>query len=302
MVSQHAMLAAGKYAEALALRDQERGGNDEIFNRYGVKRWHGTEDLTGKRIMVTHQWGLGDCIMALRYVFLLRALKAEVSVAVPDQLIRTASSMGVQAYGEVVPVEWYDYHVPIMRLLGFFPNIPAPPYILVDKALKKQAKKLVNGKRRVGIAWRGNPKHLRDATRSIDLDEFFEILPGNCQFYSLQKLDHDKAKERGVVAIDYTDFAEVSAVASLMDEIVTVDTAAANLVGAMGLRATVLLDTNHDWRWHRGDEWYPTLTRRVQRVPGDWASCFQETHHADDTAQRRESERLYGPLCPRDDG
>lgn len=255
------MLAAGEYAAALAMRDQESSINDQIFRHYGVKRWHGDEDLVGKSILVTHQWGLGDCILALRYISLLRA--ENVSVSVPDSLIRTAACTGASVYGAAVPVDWFDYHVPIMRLIGFFKEVPSPPYIHVNSLLKPWALKLVNGKRRVGIAWKGNPKHLRDDTRNIDLEELLELLPGDCQPYSLQNLDHDRARSLGVIAPDYADFAEVSAVASLMDEIVTIDTAAANLVGAMNLKATVLLDSSHDWRWHKGDEWYPSLTRQI---------------------------------------
>jgi hypothetical protein len=104
----------------------------------------------------------------------------------------------------------------------------------------------------------------------MTLETMLELVSGDCQLYSLQNLEVEEARSRGVIAPDYADFAEVAAVASMMDEIVTVDTAAANLVGAMGLTATVLLDAAHDWRWHR--DFYPTLTKRVQRVPGDWAS------------------------------
>jgi hypothetical protein len=261
MRTQHEMLAAGEYAAALAMSDQELSVNDQIFRHYGVSRWHGEEELSGKRILVTHQWGLGDCILALRYVPLLGA--ESVSVSVPDPLIRTAACTGADVYGASVPVDWFDYHVPIMRLIGFFREVPAPPYIHADSLLRPWAVRLANGRRRVGIAWSGNPKHLRNATRCIDLEALIDLLPGDCQPYSLQNSDHEKARGLGVIAPDYTDFAEVSAVAALMDEIVTIDTAAANLVGAMNLKATVLLDSSCDWRWRTSDQWYPSLTKRV---------------------------------------
>ena len=59
-----------------------------------------------------------------------------------------------------------------------------------------------------------------------------------------------------------------------MDEIIVIDTAVSNLAGALALKASVLLDYDHDWRWHRGDEWYPTMARCVQDRPGDWGSAF----------------------------
>jgi len=261
------MLAKGEYAAALTMFDHENSPNDLLFKEYGVPRWHGSEDLTGKSILVVHQWGLGDCVMALRYLKLLNA--RWVSIAVPDALGRIAARDGLTVFGAVIPVDSFDFYVPIMRLIGYFNHIPTPPYLTAAPSLQTSAR------RRLGIAWQGNPKHLRDASRSIPLSMFLDLLPRqNVQLYSLQNRDHEAARAAGIIAPVYQDFAEVAAVAAAMDEIVVVDTAVSNLSGALALRANVLLDYNHDWRWHRGDEWYPTLTRCVQDRPGDWRSAF----------------------------
>jgi hypothetical protein len=266
---QQGMLAKGEYAAALAMFDNEDAANDLLFRQYGVPRWHGTEDLTGKRIIVVHQWGLGDCVMAVRYLQLLKA--GSINVAVPDPLGRIVARDGLNVFGAVIPVEWFDYYVPIMRLIGYFDHIPRPPYLTAAPSLPAGESQW-----RLGIAWQGNPKHLRDATRSIELSRFLDLLPRrrNVKLYSLQNRDHEAARAADIVAPVYQDFAEVAAVAAAMDEIIVVDTAVSNLAGAMALKANVLLDYNHDWRWHRGDEWYPTVTRCVQSRPGDWGSAF----------------------------
>lgn len=276
-LSQQEMLHLGRYEDAFSLYDHERSINDEKFRAYGMQRWHG-ESLVGKRILVTHEWGLGDCLMALRFLQLLQHADS-VAVSVPDCLMRVAEIPDVYVYGNVVPIE-FDVYCPIMRLIRYFHNsIPRPPYLFPFHGLsaKMYAKHIVPMKRRIGIAWRGNPKHLRDKTRSIDLETFLELLPKkDGQFYSLQNLDQEAALERGIVAPVYDDFAQVAAMAALMQEIIVVDTACTNLIGAMGLKASVLLDANFDWRWHRAADWYPSLQCCVQDTQGDWESAFRK--------------------------
>jgi hypothetical protein len=274
VIIQQAMLSRGEYAAAFAKYDTEQSQNDLIMRKYNISRWHGTEDLRNKRILITHGWGLGDCIMALRFVPLLNARSK--AIAVPQPLMRIAKMPNVFVLGETVLLD-YDYHCPIVRLIGFFPLIPKPPYLKVRRAWVEDAKKITNGKRRVGIAWSGNKKHLRDGTRSMALEKFLGLLPQhNVRFYSLQNTEHELAERCGVVAPRYQDFAEVAAMATLMDEIVSVDTACINLVGALGLSGTVMLDHDYDWRWRRGDDWYPTIRRCVQQQQGDWESAFTQ--------------------------
>ena len=58
-----------------------------------------------------------------------------------------------------------------------------------------------------------------------------------------------------------------------MDLVVTVDTLAAHLAGALGVPCWLLLQHRADWRWmiRRNDTpWYPSLRLFRQNTPGDW--------------------------------
>ena len=58
-----------------------------------------------------------------------------------------------------------------------------------------------------------------------------------------------------------------------LDLLITVDTAAAHLAGAMERQVWVMLPSNPDWRWLREREdsvWYPTMRLFRQRTIGDW--------------------------------
>src|SRR5262249_25006935 len=74
-------------------------------------------------------------------------------------------------------------------------------------------------------------------------------------------------------------FLDTAALMQHLDLVVSCDTSAVHLAGALGRPAWVALKQVPDWRWmrERGDSpWYPSLRLFRSRVPGDWASVFAE--------------------------
>ena len=75
------------------------------------------------------------------------------------------------------------------------------------------------------------------------------------------------------------DFADTAALIANLDLVITVDTAAAHLAGAMGKKVYLLLPKVADWRWMRDRSdtpWYPTMTLLRQKTAGDWAPVVAE--------------------------
>jgi ADP-heptose:LPS heptosyltransferase len=76
---------------------------------------------------------------------------------------------------------------------------------------------------------------------------------------------------------ELADFADTAAVISLLDIVVSVDTAVAHLAGALGKPVIILLPHVADFRWMRarGDSpWYPTAKLLRQVAFGDWDSVI----------------------------
>ena len=76
-----------------------------------------------------------------------------------------------------------------------------------------------------------------------------------------------------------TDFAETATLISMMDLIVTIDTAVAHLAGALGVPTWIMLRRSPDWRWltDRADSpWYPSARLFRQAALGRVAGggCF----------------------------
>ena len=84
-----------------------------------------------------------------------------------------------------------------------------------------------------------------------------DALPIDAELYSLQAQSADEAQAFGVQITELEDFADCAALASLMDEVICVDTAALHVAGAIGhQRVTALLSHWVSWRW-RDNPFYP---------------------------------------------
>jgi hypothetical protein len=151
---------------------------------------------------------------------------------------------------------------------------------------------------RIGVVWGGNPEFTDDKARSIGLAPLRPLLsaPG-FQFVSIQKdlragdeqilRDHPQVIHLGD---KLADFADTAAIMSLLDLIISSDTAPVHLAGALGRPLWILLQHNPDWRWllERDDNpWYPSARLFRQATPSDWASVVRQVVTALNSAQIR---------------
>ena len=247
---------------------------------YAGASWLGRDDVRGKTVLLHAEQGLGDTIQFCRYAPMVAALGATVLLEVPPALRRLL--FGLHGVNRVLttdePVPSYDFHCPLMSLplaLGTgLDTIPADiPYICPDPMGKLPA----TDRRRVGLAWSGNPAHTNDRNRSIPLARFVQVRAIDAEFHALQTdiRDTDQAALAGMIVPgpNEQDFADTAARIAGMDLVITVDTSVAHLAGAMGLPVWILLPFDPDWRWlvHRDDSpWYPSARLFRQSAPGDW--------------------------------
>jgi Flp pilus assembly protein TadD len=265
--------------------------------------WRG-EPLTGKSILIYAEQGLGDTLQFVRYAAVLADQGATVHVEVQPPLKALLADLpgatSVIAKGEPLPP--FDFHCPLLSL-PFAVNtrletIPAAlPYVHAApdrRAIWAQRLGAPRGLR-VGIVWRGNPRHTNDANRSMPLATFRGLLaaPG-CEFVSLQ-IKPTEAESAILSAqpsvVDPTeqvaDFGDTAAIIAELDVVLAVDTSVAHLAGAMGKPVWLLLPFAPDWRWmlDRPDSpWYPNMRLFRQSAVGDWSAVTAEVATALETA------------------
>jgi hypothetical protein len=254
--------------------------------------WLGEEPIAGKTILLHAEQGFGDTIQFIRYAPLLAERGAKVIYEVQPELqplLTQLKGIIVIAAGEPRPV--FDLHCPLLSLPLAFKTqaetIPAAiPYLTAPvERVTAWRDRLPPGRPRAGFVWSGQPSHKNDSNRSIALARLaalFENPPFDC--YSLQSelRDADAEVLRGLPNLVHLgdglrDFADTAAIISLLDVVISVDTAVAHLAGAMGKPVVILLPYAADFRWMRGREdtpWYPTAKLFRQPAFGDWDSVI----------------------------
>jgi hypothetical protein len=212
----------------------------------------------------------------------------EVQPALMPLLADAAGASLMMGRGEKLPA--FDCHCPLASLpLAFktrLATIPAAiPYLSAsDERMTRWRQRLPRAsRRRIGIAWAGNPAFKGDRTRSIGLSRFSPLLSAaDVELFSLQRdlragdrdilRDHPHVVQLGEAMAD---FADTAAIISVLDLVISSDTSIVHLAGAMGKPVWVLLQYDADWRWLIGRDdspWYPGARLFRQPAVDDWES------------------------------
>jgi hypothetical protein len=244
--------------------------------------------------------GLGDTIQFIRYASIVKQLGAAVIVECQELLLGLLDSCpGIDqlvAQGDALPA--FDVHAPLLSLPRILKTslatLPATiPYLVPKPAIVERWRTRLVGIDgfKIGIAWQGNPAFRGDRFRSLPVRYFAPLtqVPG-VRLLSLQKGagSEQLAAVRDLFGVTELgdrlhDFTDTAAVMKNLDLVITSDTAAAHLAGALGVPVWVALSFAADWRWllDRCDcPWYPTMRLFRQKERGDWRGVFEEINSA----------------------
>lgn len=276
--------AWAEYENRLVLKDLREANFDR-------PRWDGGE-LNGETVLLIPEQGIGDNLQFIRYAEFVAEKGGSVWVATHKPLIRLFKSLrGVKWVSPTAP-EAKNFHryCPVMSLPYTFgtnaDNVPQNvPYLQASRELVEQWGERISAHpgKKVGLCWRGNPKHVNDRFRSTSLEEMTQLLnvPG-IAFFSLHKERPDFEQElpAGMVDIgtDFYDFADTAAAMAALDLVISVDTSVCHMAGAVGCPVWTMIPRGPDFRWKlTGDTtpWYPTMTLYRQEKLGDWSDVFE---------------------------
>ncbi|MBB2203582.1 glycosyltransferase family protein [Gluconacetobacter takamatsuzukensis] len=243
------------------------------------------DEVAGRRIILFYEQGLGDAIQFIRFVPGLVAKGAEVTILVPQPLVRllaqsypAASVREIDGFGRE---DGYDYAVPIPDLpyiagVLSMHDIPAPiPYLRADSGDVARFAALLPARRpRIGLVWAGETRTrsehvLADRRRSTTLAAMGEALtPVEATLVNLQfgAPRGEIAGWRGQAVCDLMgdvrDLADTAAIMANLDLVISVDTSPLHLAGAVGCPVWLVSRWDACWRWENsGDRspWYPGM-------------------------------------------
>jgi len=218
--------------------------------------WDG-RPLDGCHVTVRCYHGLGDTIQFARFLPMLVARAASVTLEVQPELVRLMAAqpggLRLIPFDPAHPLPMSDADVEIMELSHALRMAPCPtPYLIVDAA----------GPPGIGVCWQAGAW---DPARSIAPELLAPLLPGAV---SLQR----DAMGKGVDVLD------TSRRVAGLDLVVSVDTMVAHLAGALGRPTCLLLKAEADWRWGESDRvaWYGSVRPVRQALQGDWRPALAE--------------------------
>ncbi len=300
------LIAHGSSAAAWVEYEWRRQLYPAHFN-VRTRLWDG-KAAAGRRLLVYSEQGIGDALLFSRYIRNLRDLSDEIVFQIPPSIGRlmraSALRFGwniaewVESAQRVEPAQVaYDREAPLlslMHLCGFDVEKTSKPYLNVDNELVRfWSGKLGAGtpdRLRVGLVWAGNPARWEDHLRSVPTEQLAPLqMAGHAVFVSLQMDARPQYKHAPlpIPVIDPTpdirDFADTAAIMCNLDLVLSIDTAAAHLAGALGVPCWVLLSKIPDWRWEmagREQPWYGShRSFRVERQQ-DWLPLIKRVAEA----------------------
>lgn len=254
----------------------------EVSAQY-KNHWDGTAH-NDKTLLVYYDSGFGDQIMFCRYLNIAKEKFAKVKLFTLPQLKKLFEVNFPDIEIMLFNDNEYDFSDNVMYLnyhLGMdFDHIPSSKGYL--KAEKSKDKRFDVSDKKIGLFWQGNYDGY--SNRAISLEQLAPLLDlKECTFYGFVKEDREKQIEKLPQIVDLgadlTDFYDTASKLLNLDLFITIDTAAANLAGALGIKTYLLLPYASEWRWFEDTKttlWYDSVTIFKQKEPQNWTNVITE--------------------------
>jgi len=255
---------------------------------FAEPEWDGAP-LEGKTILLWAEQGLGDSLQFVRYTERVAEMGGRVLLECQPslkRLFKTIVCEDVLAYGSPLPA--FDLQAPLQSLPRILhttrESIPARvPYLRVRPEWRPVWRRRIGDRPglKVGLVWAGNPGHGNNRNRSLAVELLAPLgRVRGVAWYSLQKDPPGGLPPWPLIdlAPELSDFADTAAAIDCLDLVITADTAAAHLAGALNKPVWTLIPFVPDYRWllkREDTPWYPSMRLWRQAEPGGWPAVLE---------------------------
>ncbi len=258
-------------------------------HRFAIPAAPLANDLSGRRIIVGGEQGLGDELFFLRFVPELQARGAEV-VYRPDPKIASICSridfLDGRIDGAAVP------EIPVAELPYLLEMTSCPPSVRLapdpGRVDKMRAKLAAAGPGPyLGITYRAGLAGTGTLFKHLPPEALGDALHGRAgTFVSLQRMPAPGETERlaahaGKPVADFSavndDLEDMLALVSVLDEVVGVSNTNMHLRAGIGRPARVLVTHPAEYRWMAegdGSPWFPEFSLYRQSGTGNWQDAL----------------------------
>jgi len=285
----------------LALGDFERAwtGYERRFDLLAIKRHalgHQTKylphttramdarGLHDRKVLILEEQGVGDTIMFSSILRDLTEVTDKVTIALNSRLSsllrRSFPQLHFHPLEELRPEKLQEYDCALfIGSLGYTfrrnrEKFRGEPYLQADPArvARWKARLPKDGRKIIGISWRGGTRNTNEATRSLTLPEFSPLFAQGHHFVSLQYGDrraelNDFCKSSGVNILHFApeeteNLDDLASLIVALDSVVTVQNTNVHLAGALGTSCFAIIPHAPEWRYGRiGSkmDWYDSV-------------------------------------------
>ena len=259
-------------------------------------------DVAGRSVLLVGEQGVGDVIMFASIIPDLLADATQVGLCCDPRLhglfaqsfpaLSLLDKAGAEARLDTLDTVMGIGSLPSIyrRQVGDFAGAP---YLSPGAAACQRWTDRLGageGRKRIGLSWRGGVARTGRAERSVPLQDLKPILDlPACEVISLQYGAHDAEIEavnrqlarpvRTFPAAEIDDFQDLAALVGRLDLVVTVQTALAHLAGATGVPTLVMVQAAPEWRYMAEGSsmpWYRALTLIRQGADAHWEPVIQQ--------------------------
>ena len=285
------------------------------FTSSEVLLWQG-ENLNGRRLLLLDEQGIGDSMMFLTLIPTLIQEASHIGLFLPDRLLSIYKNSFAKEiktgnvsifsrsdfYDKKLLSSQFDYQSPLGSICRHrFTNphsfSPRSPVLRCDVSFADSLRKkyfeydATKVEKLVGVSWRGGGRSSRIKQKSVDVDQFGNLLldiPG-VRFVSLQygesQLVVEKWRALGVdIVHDETidplkDLFGWLAQVQACDAVLSVANTTIHGAGGLNIPTQCLLGFNSDWRWLSSDEvsrsyWYNSVGILRQTPEHGWLKAL----------------------------
>lgn len=277
--------------------------SDRKIRSYNDERepvWKGEK---GKTVVLYGEQGLGD---ELAFSSVVPQMRNDCNLIIETQAKLEklfARSFVVPVYGTRYThgLVWPEHHgidavISMGQAMELYrkkdEDFTGRPYLKADTQKRRIWRAILDTfpGRKVGLAWTGGTRRTGRSIRSAKLEDFLPMMKSGDTFVSLEYLDpSDEINElelkHGIKVLDFTRFLnhkeydDTAALVAELDYVVCVTTAVADLCGALGRNADVLVPDRPHWRYYGEDSktlWYDSLN--LVRQQGTWEETIRRKY------------------------
>jgi len=258
------------------------------------------KDLSGKRILIRHEQGLGDEIFFLRFLPELKNRGAWIAYMPRPKLYNLLKRSDyidqlVQEEDELLNIHYSFFVGDLPRLLDVNTTeaIPEPlPLYVSQSEIASLSEELASYKKPlIGLTWRAGVQKLGYLSKEIRLAELIPYLKTlNATIVILQRnlLEDELALLKEAFGNDLIDASSYNddlekmvPLLAVLDTHIAVSNTNVHLAGSLGKKCHTLIPFPAEWRWgfhnHPISPWYRTFSLyRQHSFQSDWREVYAE--------------------------